>query len=77
METIACIVGAAVACITQVLNYFTDVFLTQPLKATIQHLEETDLTTLSGGESHSYGNVLAVSVVASFLKTLFYFISYF
>ena len=50
MATIARVVGAAIACITAVLNYFTDVFLTQPLKATLQHLEETDLTTLSGGE---------------------------
>uniref|UniRef100_A0A8C4ZEB6 Redox-regulatory protein FAM213A n=1 Tax=Gadus morhua TaxID=8049 RepID=A0A8C4ZEB6_GADMO len=48
METIARVVGTAIVCITAVFNYLTDVFLTQPLKATIQHLEETDLTTLSG-----------------------------
>ncbi|CAL8380961.1 unnamed protein product [Gadus morhua 'NCC'] len=48
METIVRVVGTAIVCITAVFNYLTDVFLTQPLKATIQHLEETDLTTLSG-----------------------------
>ncbi|CAL8310228.1 unnamed protein product [Boreogadus saida] len=48
METIARVVGAAIVCINAGFNYLTDVFLTQPLKATIQHLEETDLTTLSG-----------------------------
>jgi hypothetical protein len=72
METIARVVGTAIVCITAVFNYLTDVFLTQPLKATIQHLEETDLTTLSGGESHSYGNVFAVSVFGSLFFKLYF-----
>ena len=32
------------------MNYFTDMFLTTPLKATLKHLEETELKTLKGGE---------------------------
>uniref|UniRef100_A0A673ADF3 Redox-regulatory protein FAM213A n=1 Tax=Sphaeramia orbicularis TaxID=375764 RepID=A0A673ADF3_9TELE len=34
--------------ITGVLNSVTDRFLTPPLKATLKHLEETELKTLSG-----------------------------
>lgn len=30
------------------MNYFTDMFLTTPLKATLKHLEETELKTLKG-----------------------------
>ncbi|KAK0151685.1 Redox-regulatory protein FAM213A [Merluccius polli] len=48
MAIIARVVGAAVACLAAVLNYVTAVFLTAPLKASLQHLEETELTTLSG-----------------------------
>lgn len=36
--------------ITGITNYFTDMFLTPPLKATLKHLEETELKTLQGGE---------------------------
>lgn len=37
--------------ITGFMNFFTDIFLTPPLKATLKHLEETELKTLSGGRS--------------------------
>lgn len=37
--------------ITAVMNFLTDMFLTPPLKATLQHLEETELKTMKGGES--------------------------
>lgn len=30
------------------MNFLTDLFLTKPLKATIQYLEEAELTTLQG-----------------------------
>uniref|UniRef100_A0A3P9GYU6 Uncharacterized protein n=1 Tax=Oryzias latipes TaxID=8090 RepID=A0A3P9GYU6_ORYLA len=46
------IVGDAVAAvgglIAGVLNYMTDMFLTAPLKATLKHLEDTELKTLTG-----------------------------
>lgn len=48
MAIVARVVGTVLAGITAVLNYLTGVFLTAPLKATLTHLEETDLTTLSG-----------------------------
>uniref|UniRef100_A0A3P9LM08 Peroxiredoxin-like 2A n=1 Tax=Oryzias latipes TaxID=8090 RepID=A0A3P9LM08_ORYLA len=45
------IVGDAVAAvgglIAGVLNYMTDMFLTAPLKATLKHLEDTELKTLT------------------------------
>lgn len=31
-----------------VMNFLTDLFLTKPLKATIQYLEEAELKTLQG-----------------------------
>ncbi|KAG7222298.1 hypothetical protein INR49_016394 [Caranx melampygus] len=34
--------------ITAVMNFLTDMFLTPPLRATLQHLEETELKTLKG-----------------------------
>ncbi|KAG8008761.1 hypothetical protein GBF38_010378 [Nibea albiflora] len=34
--------------IAAVMNYFTDMFLTPPLKATLKHLEEAELKTLKG-----------------------------
>lgn len=40
---------AAVVCLfTAVMNFFTDMFLTAPLKATLKHLEDTQLKTLKG-----------------------------
>jgi len=33
---------------TAIMNFFTDIFLTPPLKATLKHLEETELKTLKG-----------------------------
>lgn len=36
-----------------VMNFVTNVFLTPPLKATLKHLEETELKTLTGGKIRS------------------------
>lgn len=41
-------VGSFIAGLT---NYITDLFLTPPLTATLRYLEDTDLKTLTGGES--------------------------
>lgn len=55
--------------VTAVMNSITDAFLTPPLRATLEHLEETDLKTLSGGESrccacsHRTGSVYAALVI--------------
>lgn len=51
MGLLAELVAAVGGWITAVINSITDVFLTPPLQATVEHLEETDLKTLSGGES--------------------------
>ena len=48
---VANLVASALGLFTAVTNFFTDVFLTPPLKATLQHLEETELQTLGGGET--------------------------
>lgn len=45
------LLSAAGGFVTAVMNSITDVFLTPPLEATLEHLEEADLKTLSGGES--------------------------
>ncbi|KAK5851153.1 hypothetical protein PBY51_001969 [Eleginops maclovinus] len=34
--------------VSGVMNFFTDMFLTTPLRATLKHLEETELKTLKG-----------------------------
>ncbi|KAG7275866.1 hypothetical protein CRUP_033279 [Coryphaenoides rupestris] len=47
MPLLSRVVGTVVACVTAVLNYLTDAFLTAPLKAPKEHLEEARLTTLS------------------------------
>lgn len=44
-------VGTVVGLVSGFMNFFTDIFLTPPLKATLKHLEETELQTLSGGKS--------------------------
>uniref|UniRef100_A0A3Q1HMS7 Peroxiredoxin-like 2A n=2 Tax=Anabas testudineus TaxID=64144 RepID=A0A3Q1HMS7_ANATE len=41
-------VGTVVGLVSGFMNFFTDIFLTPPLKATLKHLEETELQTLSG-----------------------------
>lgn len=41
--------GAVGTFIADILRGFTDLFLTPPLKATLKHLEETELKTLKGG----------------------------
>lgn len=63
--------------VAAVMNYFTDMFLTPPLKATIKHLEETELKTLQGGKTHSKSNwwihlasVLCLICCATFLPRL-------
>lgn len=49
------LLGDAVATVgglvTGVLNYFTDFFLTPPLTAALQYLEDAELKTLKGGMS--------------------------
>lgn len=44
-------VAAVGGLVTGFMNIFTNIFLTPPLKATLRHLEETELKTLSGGGS--------------------------
>lgn len=51
MGVVANAVATVSGLITGVLNFFTDMFLTPPLKATLKHLEETELKTLKGGKS--------------------------
>lgn len=46
MAFIANAVTAVVGMVTDVTNYFTDMFLTPPLKATLKYLEESELKTL-------------------------------
>lgn len=48
LAKLVCAVGGFVAA---VMDSITDAFLTPPLRATLGHLEEADLKTLSGGES--------------------------
>lgn len=52
------LVGSTVAAIggliTAVMNFLTDRFLTPPLKATLRHLEEAELKSLTGGESERF-----------------------
>lgn len=43
-STLAAVCGL----VSAVMNFFTDMFLTPPLKATLKHLEETELKTLRG-----------------------------
>lgn len=50
MEVIVRTLGVVGAFIAGILNYFTDMFLTTPLKASLKHLEEADLKTLNGGK---------------------------
>lgn len=46
-DTVATVGGL----VTGVLNFFTDFFLTPPLKATLMFLQEAELKTLKGGRS--------------------------
>lgn len=50
MELLVQSVGAVGALVASVLRSFTDIFLTPPLKATLKHLEDTDLKTVKGGK---------------------------
>ncbi|CAB1444625.1 unnamed protein product [Pleuronectes platessa] len=45
---VANLVASALGLITAVSNFLTDMFLTPPLKATLQHLEGAELKTLRG-----------------------------
>lgn len=51
LELVTNAVASIGSLITGVMNYVTDMFLTPPLKATLKHLEETELQTLQGGSS--------------------------
>lgn len=51
MELVANILATVGGLITAVMNFITDRFLTPPLKATLKHLEETELKTLTAGAS--------------------------
>lgn len=46
-------VAAVGGLVTGFMNFFTNIFLTPPLKATLTHLEEAELKTLSGGGSRN------------------------
>lgn len=54
LELVTNAAAAVGGLVTGVLNYFTDMFLTPPLKATLNHLEETELKTLKGGKSQAW-----------------------
>lgn len=54
MGVLGKLLAAVGGLVTAVMNSITDVFLTPPLQATLEHLEETDLKTLSGGESRCW-----------------------
>lgn len=57
MGLLAKLVASVGGLITAVMNSITDVFLTPPLQATLELLEETELKTLSGGESRCWACV--------------------
>lgn len=48
MGVVVTAVATIGAFITGIMNFFTNKFLTPPLKATLKHLEETELKTLKG-----------------------------
>ncbi|KAK2820654.1 hypothetical protein Q5P01_023613 [Channa striata] len=48
MGLVTSAVASAGGLVTGFMNFFTNIFLTAPLKATLKHLEETELKTLSG-----------------------------
>uniref|UniRef100_A0A3Q3IZN5 Uncharacterized protein n=2 Tax=Monopterus albus TaxID=43700 RepID=A0A3Q3IZN5_MONAL len=48
MGLLSNMVSAVGRVVTGLTNFFTDMFLTPPLKATLQHLRETELKTLRG-----------------------------
>ncbi len=50
MELVTCAVGSLALTVTEALRSFTELFLTQPLNATLSHLSETDLRTLDAGQ---------------------------
>lgn len=50
MELVVRTVGSAATFVADLLYSFTDIFLTQPLGATLRFLEETELKTLDGGQ---------------------------
>lgn len=65
LELVANAAAAVGGLAAGVMNFFTDMFLTPPLKATLNHLEETELKTLKGGKSQVGCCVLKESVVQS------------
>lgn len=50
MELLTRTVSSVTNRFIEALRSFTELFLTQPLCATLSHLGETDLKTLDGGE---------------------------
>lgn len=60
-------VGSFIAGFT---NYITDLFLTPPLTATLRYLEDTDLKTLTGGESQLAINHRRASVFINSSNTV-------
>uniref|UniRef100_A0A8C7GFE4 Uncharacterized protein n=2 Tax=Oncorhynchus TaxID=8016 RepID=A0A8C7GFE4_ONCKI len=48
MDVVVQSLGAVVTLIATGLRSFSDLFLTQPSRATLKHLEETDLKPLTG-----------------------------
>lgn len=60
-------VGSFIAGFT---NYITDLFLTPPLTATLRYLEDTDLKTLTGGESQLALNHRRASVFINSSNTV-------
>lgn len=75
MGLLAKLLAAVGGFVTAVMNSITDAFLTPPLRATLEHLEETELKTLSGGESrccacsHRTGSVDAALVIRTETKS--------
>ncbi|KAG5262714.1 hypothetical protein AALO_G00278060 [Alosa alosa] len=58
MELVTRTVGSVVSTIADLLRSFTDLFLTQPLGATLRYLEETELKTLDGEKKAVKANTL-------------------
>lgn len=50
MELLTRAVSSLTSSFIEALRSFTELFLTQPLCATLAHLSDTDLKTLDGGE---------------------------
>ncbi|TNN03275.1 hypothetical protein fugu_000304 [Takifugu bimaculatus] len=65
MGLLAKLLAAVGGFVTAVMNSITDAFLTPPLRATLEHLEETDLKTLSGGSRIKLVNLQEAAELSS------------